>query len=42
LVSGPSKLKIVRTPSALRTGATARVAGWWSGANRKAMPISSS
>ena len=38
LVSGPSTLKIVRTPSSLRTGPTARIAGWWRRANRNAMP----
>jgi hypothetical protein len=27
-VSGPHKLKIVRKPSALRSGATAFIAGW--------------
>mmetsp|Transcript_14481 Transcript_14481/g.54756 ORF Transcript_14481/g.54756 Transcript_14481/m.54756 type:complete len:267 (+) Transcript_14481:308-1108(+) len=36
--SGPSTLKIVRTPSARRTGATCRIAGWKFGANMKAIP----
>ena len=31
LVSGPRKLKIVRTASSLRTGTTKRVAWWWRG-----------
>ncbi len=34
-------LKIVRTPSSLRTGATFFIAGWWLGANMKPMPVSS-
>ncbi len=42
LVSGPSRLNTVRTPSARRTGATAFIAGWSSGAKRKAMPTVSS
>ena len=41
LVSGPRKLKIVRTPSALRTGTTCRVAWWCAGANMKPKPTSS-
>ena len=40
LVSGPRMLKMVRTPSSLRTGATFFMAGWWLGANMKPMPIS--
>ncbi len=40
-VSGPRMLKIVRTPSSLRTGAACFIAGWWLGANIKAMPVSS-
>ena len=40
LVSGPRMLKIVRTPSSLRTGATFFIAGWWLGANMKPMPVS--
>ena len=39
--AGPSRLKIVRTPSALRTGTTWRVAAWWAGANMKPKPVSS-
>src|SRR3954451_19438207 len=38
LVSGPRKLKIVRTASSLRTGTTKRVAWWWAGANMKPKP----
>jgi hypothetical protein len=41
LVSGPRKLKMVRTPSALRTGMTCFIAGWWSGANMNPKPSSS-
>ena len=41
LVSGPRKLKIVRTASSLRTGTTKRVAPWWAGANMKPKPASS-
>src|SRR4051812_41206370 len=41
LVSGPRKLKIVRTASSLRTGTTKRVAPWWAGANMKPKPTSS-
>src|SRR3954454_14214174 len=41
LVSGPRKLKIVRTASSLRTGITKRVAPWWAGANMKPKPASS-
>ena len=41
LVSGPRKLKIVRTASSLRTGTTWRVAPWWAGANMKPKPASS-
>jgi hypothetical protein len=33
-------LKMVRTPSSLRTGATFFIAGWWLGANMKPMPVS--
>jgi ribosomal protein S27AE len=33
-------LKMVRTPSSLRTGATFFMAGWWLGANMKPMPVS--
>ena len=40
-VSGPRKLKIVRTASSLRTGMTKRVAWWWLGANMKPKPTSS-
>ena len=40
LVSGPRMLKIVRTPSSRRTGATFFIAGWWLGANMKPMPVS--
>src|SRR5512140_3706679 len=40
LVSGPRMLKMVRTPSSLRTGATFFMAGWWLGANMKPMPTS--
>mmetsp|Transcript_7739 Transcript_7739/g.22993 ORF Transcript_7739/g.22993 Transcript_7739/m.22993 type:complete len:277 (-) Transcript_7739:83-913(-) len=40
-VSGPSRLKAVRTPSARRTGATKRIAGWFLGAYRKPRPTSS-
>src|SRR5918994_4580990 len=38
-VSGPRKLKIVRTPSSLRTGTMCLNAGWWSGANMNPKPI---
>ena len=38
LVRGPRMLKIVRTPSSLRIGATFFMAGWWLGANMKPMP----
>ena len=41
LVSGPRKLKIVRTASSLRTGITWRVAPWCAGANMKPKPASS-
>ncbi len=37
----PSRLKTVRSPSSRRTGITSRIAGWSSGAKRKAMPTSS-
>ena len=40
LVSGPRKLKIVRTASSLRTGTTKRVAPWCAGANMKPKPTS--
>src|SRR6218665_1402859 len=40
LVSGPRMLKMVRTPSSLRTGATFFIAGWCLGANMKPMPTS--
>ena len=40
LVSGPRKLKIVRTASSLRTGTTNRVAPWWAGANMNPKPTS--
>src|SRR5215212_74247 len=40
LVSGPRKLKIVRTASSLRTGITKRVAWWWAGANMNPKPTS--
>src|SRR4051794_28326890 len=40
LVSGPRKLKIVRTASSLRTGTTNRVAPWWAGANMNPNPTS--
>ena len=40
-VSGPSKLKIVRTPNSRRTGAACFIALWWLGANIKPIPISS-
>src|SRR5215212_10450189 len=40
LVSGPRKLKIVRTASSLRTGTTKRVAWWWAGANMNPKPTS--
>src|SRR5919205_3443609 len=40
-VSGPRKLKIVRTASSLRTGTTYRVAAWWAGANMKPKPARS-
>ena len=36
LVSGPSRLKIVRTPSARRTGTMWRNAGWWAGREHEA------
>ena len=39
--SGPSKLKIVRTASALRAGITCRIAAWCAGANKKPKPTSS-
>src|SRR4051812_30181367 len=38
LVSGPRKLKIVRTASSFRTGTTKRVAWWCAGANMKPKP----
>src|SRR4051794_11588471 len=41
VVSGPRKLKIVRTASSLRTGTTKRVAPWCAGANMKPKPASS-
>ena len=41
LINGPTILKTVRTPSALRTGATRYMAGWMTGAYIKAIPISS-
>src|SRR4051794_18573324 len=41
LVSGPRKLKIVRTASSLRTGTTKRVAPWWAGANMNPKPTCS-
>src|SRR4051812_15315472 len=41
LVSGPRKLKIVRTASSLRTGTTKRVAPWWAGANMNPKPACS-
>src|SRR5215218_1767193 len=41
LVSGPRKLKIVRTASSLRTGITKRVAPWCAGANMKPKPTRS-
>ena len=37
-VSGPSRLKIVRTPSALRTGTTCFIAAWCCGANMNPKP----
>src|SRR3954452_11620836 len=40
LVSGPRKLKIVRTASSLRTGMTKRVAPWCAGANMNPKPTS--
>ena len=40
LVSGPRKLKIVRTPSSLRTGTTCFMAAWWRGANMNPKPSS--
>ena len=40
-VSGPSRLKIVRTASSRRTGTTKRVAWWCAGANMKPNPSSS-
>src|SRR4051812_45521033 len=40
LVSGPRKLKMVRTASSLRTGTTCRVAPWCAGANMKPNPAS--
>ena len=40
-VSGPSTLKIVRTPSERRTGPAWRIAGWCEGAKRKPKPTSS-
>jgi hypothetical protein len=33
-------LKIVRTPSSLRTGAACFIDAWWLGANMKPMPVS--
>src|SRR4051794_29235661 len=41
LVSGPRKLKIVRTASSFRTGTTKRVAPWWAGANMNPKPACS-
>ena len=41
LVSGPSTLKAVGKPRALRTGAAKRIEGWTLLAKRKAMPIRS-
>ena len=38
LVSGPRKLKIVRTASSLRTGTTCLIARWWCGANMNPKP----
>src|SRR5574341_228108 len=40
LVSGPRMLKMVRTPSSLRTGAACFIAGWWLGANMKPISVS--
>ena len=40
-MSGPRKLKIVRTASWRRTGITYRVAWWWAGANMNPNPTSS-
>src|SRR3954447_10574659 len=40
-VSGPRKVKIVRTASSLRTATTKRVAAWWAGANMKPKPARS-
>ena len=39
--AGPRMLKIVRTPSSLRTGAACFIDAWWLGANMKPMPVSS-
>src|SRR5215210_3979245 len=39
LVIGPTKLKIVRTASSLRTGTTWRMAAWWRGANMNPNPV---
>ena len=41
LVRGPRKLKIVRTPSARRTGTTYLIAAWCLGANMKPKPTAS-
>ena len=41
LVSGPSRLKIVGMPSALRTGIACRAAGWWWIAKQKQIPARS-
>ena len=41
LVSGPSRLNTVRTPSSRRTGAAWRMAGWCAWANMKPKPTSS-
>src|SRR6185295_12235748 len=41
LVSGPRRLKMVRSPSSRRTGITSRMAGWRRGAKRKVMPTAS-
>ena len=38
LVSGPSRLKAVGTPSALRASTACRIAGWKVGAKQNAMP----
>ena len=42
LASGPSALKIVRTPSSRRTVPSSFIAGWNDGAKRKTSPTSSS